>query len=114
MSPEYRYEIAERDGQWFAHAVRLDTGDRFGVECSGPSRDAALARLNQWLEWQAEHSVALEALQSAERAYYRTIAGSAFANPTEGPTSIELQHESLQAVEQARVRLDEIRARKPE
>ena len=46
-----------------------------------------------------------EALQQAQRAYHRTIAGSAFANPTEGPTAIELQRESLDEVEAARLRL---------
>ena len=46
-------------------------------------------------------------------AYHRTIAGSAFANPSEGPSAIELQKESLEAVEAARIRLDEIRARRP-
>jgi hypothetical protein len=69
---------------------------------------------NNWQEWQREHAAALEALQQAQRAYHRTIAGSAFASPTEGPSAIELQKESLDAVEAARVRLDEIRARKPE
>ena len=68
----------------------------------------------QWLEWQREHAAALEALQQAQRAYHRTIAGSAFASPTEGPSPVELQKESLDAVEAARVRLDEIRQRKPE
>jgi hypothetical protein len=48
-----------------------------------------------WLAWQNEHAAALEALQHTERAHHRTIAGSAFANPTEGPTAIELQKESL-------------------
>jgi hypothetical protein len=67
----------------------------------------------RWLEWQREHAAALEALQQAQRAYHRTIAGSAFASPTEGPTAIELQKESLDAVEAARVRLDEIRSRRP-
>ena len=67
----------------------------------------------QWLEWQREHTAALEALQQAQRAYHRTIAGSAFARPTEGPSAIELQKESLDAVEAARVRLDEIRGRRP-
>jgi hypothetical protein len=67
----------------------------------------------QWLEWQREHAAALEALQQAQRAYHRTIAGSAFASPTEGPSAIELQKESLDAVEAARVRLDEIRGRRP-
>ena len=66
-----------------------------------------------WIAWQAEHAAALEALQRAERAYHRTIAGSAFASPTEGPSPVEMQKEALDAVESARVRLDEIRARKP-
>jgi hypothetical protein len=68
----------------------------------------------RWHEWQRAHTAALEALQEAQRAYHRTIAGSAFASPTEGPTAIELQKESLDVVEAARVRLDDIRARRPE
>jgi hypothetical protein len=94
--------------------MRPSTGDAFGIECAGPTEAEAVARLRRWLEWQSEHSAALEALQRAEHAYHRTIAGSAFASPTEGPSAIELQKESLEAVEAARVRLDEIRARKPE
>jgi hypothetical protein len=110
----FRLICAERDGQWLAHAEREDNGDPFGIECSGATEADALARLTRWLEWQGEHTAALEALQRAERAYHRTIAGSAFASPTEGPSAIELQKESLEAVEQARVRLDEVRARRPE
>ena len=68
----------------------------------------------RWLAWQREHTAALEALQQVQRAYHRTIAGSAFASPTEGPSAAELQKESLDAVEAARVRLDEIRLLKPE
>ena len=68
----------------------------------------------QWQAWQREHSAALEALQEAQRDYHRTIAGSAFASPTDGPTAMELQKESLEALEAARVRLDEIRLRQPE
>ncbi len=67
----------------------------------------------QWLQWQREHTAALAALQEAQRAYHRTIAGSAFASPTEGPTATELQKDSLDVVEAARVRLDEIRDRQP-
>ena len=110
----YRLISIERDGQWLAHAEREDNGDPFGVEWSGASEEGALTRLTQWLTWQGEHAAALEALQRAERAYHRTIAGSAFANPTEGPSAIELQKESLDEVEAARVRLDEVRARRPE
>jgi hypothetical protein len=68
----------------------------------------------RWLEWQREHTAALEALQQAQRAYHRTIAGSAFASPTEGPSPTELQKDALDAVEAARVRLDEVRNRRPE
>ena len=107
-------QATERDGQWMARAAREDNGDPFGIECAGASEAEAVARLTGWLEWQREHTSALEALQQAERAYHRTIAGSAFASPTEGPTAIELQKESLDAVEAARVRLDEIRTRRPD
>src|SRR4051812_10212615 len=110
----YRLVTVERDGQWIAHAERVDTGDRFGIECGGANETEAADRLTRWLEWQSEHTAALDALQSAEHAYHRTIAGSAFANPTEGPTAIEMQKESLAELEAARVRLDDVRARKPE
>ena len=107
--------ICDRRGErWIARAVREDNGDPYGIECAGESHDDAVARLTRWLDWQREHAAALDALQRAERAYHRTIAGSAFASPIEGPSAIELQKESLEAVEAARVRLDEVRARKPE
>jgi hypothetical protein len=102
-----------REGQWIARAVRDDTGDPFGIECTAASQAEAVERLQRWLDWQRDHADALDALQQAERAYHRTIAGSAFASPTEGPSAIELQRESLAAVEAARVRLDEVRARQP-
>ena len=110
----YRVVTALRDGRWVAHAVRDDSGELFGIECGGESEQAAAERLTRWLTWQSEHAAALTALQQAERAYHRTIAGSAFASPSEGPSTIEMQRESLDAVEAARVRLDEIRARQPE
>jgi TRAP-type uncharacterized transport system substrate-binding protein len=102
----------ERDGGWTARAESVATGERFGIECAGQTDTAATERLLQWLTWQHEHASALEALQEAERAYHRTIAGSAFASPIEGPTAIELQKEAFKRVEAARERLDEIRARK--
>ena len=97
-----------------AGALRPDTGARFGTECAGTTESQAIDRLRRWLAWQQEHAAALEALQDAERAYHRTIAGSAFASPTEGPSAVEMQQESLNTLEAARVRLDEVRARKPE
>jgi hypothetical protein len=113
-SVTYRIPATERDGKWVARAERADTGDRYGIECTGASPDEAADSVAGWLEWQHDHAAALEDLQLAERAYHRTIAGSAFASPTEGPSPIEMQKESLEAVEAARVRLDEIRARRPE
>ena len=110
----YRIPATGRDGQWIARAERTDTGKRFGIECAGASPDEAVGCVERWLAWQHEHVAALEDLQRAERAYHRTIAGSAFASPTEGPSAIEMQKESLEAVEAARIRLDEIRARRPE
>ena len=110
----YRISAVEQDAKWIARAVRVDTGDAFGIACAGETEAAAVDRLARWLDWQYEHAAALEALEQAERAYHRMIAGSVFVNPTEGPTAIELQKESLKLVEAARIRLDELRARKPE
>jgi hypothetical protein len=109
----YRIAASERDGQWVAHATRDDNGDPFGIECAGPTESEAFDRLERWLEWQHEHAVALEALQQAERAYHRTIAGSAFVSPTEGPTPIGAEGVARSRGVRA-VRLDEVRARKPE
>ena len=109
----YRVRCDQRDGQWLARAEREDTGDPFGVECGAASEADAVDRLARWLAWQREHADSLAALQHAERVYHRTIAGSAFANPTEGPTAIALRKASLDAVEVARLRLDTVRARCP-
>jgi hypothetical protein len=110
----YRIGAVERNGEWLAHAERADNGDRFGPEHRGATEREALDRAASWLEWQAEHAAALEALQTAERAYHRTIAGSAFVGPVEGPYAVEIQKESLDELEAARTRLDEIRQRKPD
>jgi len=69
-----------------------------------------------WLEWQREHQEALAALQEAQHAYHRTVANSAFAGVADGPTvaeNAEMQQGSLEALEAARVRLDEVRSRRP-
>ena len=107
-------KTVQRGGQWIAFAERTDNGDRFGIECGGATEAEATERLQRWLAWQAEHTAALENLQRAERAYHRSIAGSAFASATEGPSGLEIQKESLDAVEAARTKLDEIRARRPD
>ncbi len=109
----YRLVAARQHDQWVAHAERADTGELFGIDCSGSSEADALARLGDWLSWQNEHASALAALQEAEHDYHRAVAGSAFANPTEGPTPVEIQREALDRVEAARQRLDEVRGRRP-
>jgi hypothetical protein len=110
----YRIGADRRDTRWVARAVREDTGNAFGVESAADSEEEAITRLIRWLEWQHYHAGALNALQEAERAYHRAIAGSAFASPTEGPSPLELQKEALDALEAARTRLDTIRAQRPE
>jgi hypothetical protein len=70
-----------------------------------------------WIEWQREHEEALTALQAAQHAYHRTVAQGAFTGAADGPSiaeNAEMQRESLETLEAARVRLDEVRARKPE
>ena len=66
---------------------------------------------DKWLEWQRDHAEALAALQEAQRAYHRTVVGAmgSLQSPVGSP-----QAESLKAVDAARVRLDAVRARKPE
>lgn len=113
-SSEYRIRTLLRETTWVAWAERQVDGARFGIECEAGTETEAIVRLTRWLDWQAAHAAALAALQQAERDYHRTIAGSAFASAAEGPTPVEMQNEGLKAVEAARLRLDEIRARKPE
>ena len=110
----YRLHAVKQDDGWMASATRADNGDRFGADCAGATEADALDQLRRWLHWQKEHAAALADLQAAERRYHRMIAGSAFANPSEGRTALDLQKESLEQVEAARVRLDEVRARRPE
>ena len=128
----YRILAAEQDGQWIARAERghpsepvdaapfdsaqaFDTaqGRPFGIACSGSTEASAIDRLTRWLEWQSAHGAALDALQLAERTYHRTIADGAFVDPAEGPKALARQKASLSAVDAARARLDELRARQP-
>jgi len=66
----------------------------------------------RWLDWQREHAEALSALQETQRAYHRTMAGCAFA-PIDNVSPGEIQKEALEALEAARLHLDEVRARRP-
>ena len=114
MTADYRIRTQSRGTTWVAWAERADDGSRFGIECEASTEAQAIARLTRWLDWQREHMAALAALQEAERDYHRTIAGSAFTAPDEGPSPVELQKDGLKAVQAARLRLDDVRARRPE
>ena len=109
----YRLTATERDGRWLARAERGPSGDVFGIECAGGTEAEAVNRLTRWLAWQHEHAAALASLQEAERAYHRTIAGSAFAVPGEGTPHLDRQA-ALDEVDAARRRLDLVRASQPE
>lgn len=109
----FRVAAVRRGDRWVGFAERGADG-RVGPECAATTEHEAIDMVEAWLTWQHEHAEALGALQQAERAYHRTIAGSAFASPVEGPSPIEIQKEALGQVEAARVRLDEVRARQPQ
>ena len=53
-------------------------------------------------------------LQDAQRAYHRTVAATAFQGAAEEPSAEEMRRASLDALDAARIRLDDVRARKPE
>jgi len=108
----YRIVTVEREGQFTAHALRAETSERFGIETVAADPESAQRRLSAWLEWQYEHTQALETLQQAERTYHRALAGAAFAMPEEDAT--EAARLSLESVNAARAHLDEVRARRPE
>jgi hypothetical protein len=107
----YRIVAVERDAQFMAYAVRVDTNERFGIETIAADPEDAQHRLAAWLEWQYEHTQALEALQQAERVYHRAMAGAAFATPEDDST--EAARLALESVNAVRTRLDEVRARRP-
>jgi len=63
--------------------------------------------------WQREHAAALAELQEAQRVYHRTVAATAFQAAAEEPTAEEMRRASLEALDAARIKLDEVRGRRP-
>ncbi len=110
----FNIRVSRRDGRSVAHAVRAETGDRFGADFAGGSDDEAVACLTKWLEWQSGHATALEALQEAERAYHRAVASHMLAGERDRSSTGQERTECLERVASARKRLDEVRARRPE
>jgi hypothetical protein len=74
---------------------------------SGAGADAFAA-------WQREHAAALADLQDAQRAYHRAVATTAFQGAADEPSAGEMRRASLETLDAARIRLDEVRARRPE
>ena len=109
----FRLVSETRQDSWIARAESNETGERFGIECSGSTQAEVIERLHAWLEWQREHVVALDKLQQAEHAYHRAVVGGAFVGTTEGSSVFEARKALLELVDEARATLDEVRARKP-
>jgi len=79
---------------------------------SGGAPLDTLDTLTRWLEWQYEHTQALEALQQAERAYHRSMADAAFAIARDS-NAVDGSKASLEQVDAARKALDDVRGRRP-
>jgi hypothetical protein len=108
----YMFDVIERGDKWHANARKMPSGVRVGPTATGATADEAESGLVRWLEWQRDHEDALGALQAAQQAYHRAIAGSAFSSGLAEAT--ELQHEGLQRIEEARLRLEEVRQAQPQ
>ena len=70
-----------------------------------------MAHHPDWLDWQRQHTDALQVLQEAQRRYHRVLSGHAFS--AENDAVKDRQKEALRVVDDARVQLDEVRARQP-
>lgn len=66
-----------------------------------------------FIAWQREHAAALADLQDAQRAYHRVVATTAFQGAAEEPSAEEMRRAALEALDAARLKLDEIRERRP-
>lgn len=73
-----------------------------------------MSDVSSFSTWQKEHTTALAELQEAQRAYHRTVAATAFQGSAEEPSAEEMRRASLDALDAARIRLDQVRARRPE
>lgn len=109
----FTIEATPRGRGWEAEARGSD-GERFGPVLVDLDADRAVGRVERWLAWQRDHDEKLRALQEAEQIYHRTIAGSAFASASEGPSAEELQTDALKRLEHARLALDAARRQKPD
>ena len=72
-----------------------------------------MTRDEAFIAWQREHTDALAELQEAQRAYHRAVATTAFQGAAEEPTAEEMRRAALEALDAARVKLDDVRDRRP-
>lgn len=107
----YQLFAREQSGSFRAFACRGDSDERYGIETAGASADEAMSKLTRWLEWQHQHTDALERLQDAERGYHRKMAGAAFADDQTGVDTA--RKHALETMTAARNHLDDVRARRP-
>lgn len=110
----FKVATGRRQDVWTARASVGETGQRFGPEVTAETEADAVTRLTGWLEWQSEHATALEALQEAERAYHRSVTSGAFAGTDDARAAVARRAAALGAIEDARLTLDAVRARRPE
>lgn len=106
----YTLVTSARQDQWTAHALRGDLSERYGIEVTAATEVDATSRLTRWLTWQHEHTSALGALQDAEKAYHRAVAGAAFAS---AEAQLAEARPARVALDAARNALDDVRARRP-
>ena len=106
----YTLVTTARGPLWTAHALRAPSQDRYGLEVTASSEVEAKDRLMRWLTWQHEHTAALDALQQAEKAFHRAVAGAAFASAEAQSAEARPARAAMDA---ARNALDDIRARRP-
>jgi len=101
--------LREQGGQWTAEARQAGNGAPAAPPFVAGTAEEATARVTRWLEWQQEHTGALERLQDAERTYHRLVTGNAFGSAELS----DLQRDALQQLEEARRSLDAVRQRQP-
>jgi len=72
-----------------------------------------VTRDEAFIAWKREHTNALAELQEAQRAYHRAVATTAFQGAAEEPTAEEMRRAALETLDAARIKLDEVRGRRP-
>lgn len=72
-----------------------------------------MSQPDDWAAWQRDHAAALAALQEAQRAYHREAVDSRQSPVPSQQSAAGGRGTALEAVDAARIKLDEVRARMP-